>query len=505
MSHLEPKDATEERPDALIRVAQHIQRRPALYLGVIALVLASVIGVQIASSLASEDGEDYFSPVWDAYSEVRGRVTRNLPATAELARLDQAAEAARGSKAEASALWLSALGHYASAFTKDKFSFEDRKPGLEAARDALTKLKGKQFDYFPPSLEKFFTSAGAPPVDEMHARVVADLNWVKENAHGNPEPDEAPTAVLRTDSGDIHLRFFSALAPKHVENFVMLARAGAYNGTAFHFVRGSESPIGISGGDPLSYFYNDPLKKIHILRWGHGGTGYDIPPEASRYRISHKRGIVTAQRRGIADWDNGAQFQILVDTDRDLDRSFSPFAEVVEGIEIADKIAKSPTAGSHGPFRDSFEFGTLATLGLVVEPVWIQKVIIYNKAGEALEHSYPITDGEKKLSTLSASPLKPLSESELSANRKLVVASKTPTFRRGLDIPFPTDLSDPSAADPAGERRVAKDVSATGQDAPDKDSDSNSSEGTEKSGEDGASKDSEGADDSTKDAPKGDG
>jgi cyclophilin family peptidyl-prolyl cis-trans isomerase len=464
MSQLANKETPEERPDALFRAAQKFQARPAFYMGLVAVALIAALGVQVATSLDQDSGEDHFSPVWGAYVEARNRVAQNQPANAELARLDEAVEDAKGSNAEASALWLSAIAQYGSAYTREKLSHNDRKPYLEAAQSALTTLREKRFDqfYFPPAQKQFFTTGGEPPVEDMLKRVSDDLAWSKQNSKENPEPDAAPIAVLRTDAGDIRVKFFSALAPKHVKNFVTLARAGTYNGTAFHFVDGAAAPTGISGGDPLSYFYNDPLKKMHILRWGKGGTGYDLPPEPSRFRIVHKRAILTAQRRDGADWDNGAQFQILLDTVPRLDRTYSPFAQVIDGMDVADKIAKGRTAQSHGPFRDDSEFQALGASGLIVEPTWIQKVIVYNAEGDALAHSYPLSDGEKKLSTLKDTPLKPLSGAELRAKRTLVVPAGTPTFRRGLDIPFPSDLADPSAAKPEGERRVAENVSATG-------------------------------------------
>ncbi|MHC4938186.1 MAG: peptidylprolyl isomerase [Planctomycetota bacterium] len=462
---------TERGPerDALQKFANDFKEKKGFYTGVAVVTIVVVIALLAIKKLGGGEAEDHFSPVWSAYSAATDRIVQNRSATDELADLDRAVETARGTSAEGAALWLGAIAHYGSAFTKDKLSFEDRKPHLEAARKALQDLKDPRFDYFPPALSRWFTASGKPPVDRLLGQVEADLTWSEANTYSEPKSADAPTAVLRTDAGDIHLRFYPDLAPKHVENFLMLAKRGAYNGTAFHFVRGGESPIGVSGGDPLTYFYNDGLKKDHVLRWGNGGTGYDVPAEASRFRMVHRRGIVTAQRRENADWDNGAQFQILLDSDPNLDRTYSPFATVVEGMNVVDTIAARPTAANHPVFKDDPAFKSLDAQGLIVDPVWIQKVIVYNEAGHADKHDFPLDEGEKKLATLGSSTLKPLKDEELRATRKLVDPRETKDFRPGLDIPFPSDIGDLSSAKPEGERRVAEKASATGQEPEKKD------------------------------------
>ena len=157
MSDVATGTTPEERPDALQRLAADFQERPAFYLGWVAAALVILIGVQIATKFDSGPGEDHFSPVWAAYEEARDRVGRNLPATAELERLNKELEKSRGTNAEASALWLSALAHYGSAFTTEKVSFAERKPDLETALSNLTELQDKKFDYYPTAMSQYFT------------------------------------------------------------------------------------------------------------------------------------------------------------------------------------------------------------------------------------------------------------------------------------------------------------------------------------------------------------
>jgi|GEM_PF-2955006 len=449
---------TEPTPGFVDRLVYEFQAKRGLYIGGFVGIFVILFVALLMIDGKADDRVDNFSPVWDAYEGVRGRVQSNQPAEEQLARLDEQLAKARGTDAEASALWLAAIGKYASAFTQDKLTSAERKPLLEGAQGHLKELSDEKFDYFLPALTHWYTTAGTPPVDQLLQRVTEDLEWLNKNEQTQPTADEAPTAVLRTSLGDIHLRFFGALAPKHRDNFVSLATKGSYNGTAFHFVRDGDPKKGVIAGDPFTYFYNDPLKKDHILRWGAGGAGYNLPPEESRFRISHAPGIVTAQRRQNADWDNGTQFQILMTTDSTLDRVYSPFAQVVEGMDVVEKIAARKTAGEHGPYRDDPLFQRLDRSGLLVEPVWIEKVIIYGPDGKALDHAFPLEGEEASLESVKGSTVNPLTGDKLGAGRKLRDAASGEEFRAGLDFPYPDDITDFSDATADGDRRVLEDI-----------------------------------------------
>jgi cyclophilin family peptidyl-prolyl cis-trans isomerase len=157
----------------------------------------------------------------------------------------------------------------------------------------------------------------------------------KKNA---PQPGSEPPvsleeaarleAVITTDLGAIRFEFLPDKAPKHVQAFVKNARAGYYDGSAFHRVisRGI-----IQGGDPL---LKDP--RTPRARWGTGGLN-QLPDELSD--VKHVRGTVSTVRiPGKANSD-GAQFFICASTQSTLDGQFSAFGEVTEGIEVVDKIS----------------------------------------------------------------------------------------------------------------------------------------------------------------------
>lgn len=143
------------------------------------------------------------------------------------------------------------------------------------------------------------------------------------------ETPTGPKAIIKTKFGDIEMKFYPDVAPKHVENFIKLAKAGFYNGTIFHRVIPG---FMIQGGDPNT---KDSLKKDI---YGQGGPGHTVKAEfGGNNPIPHKRGIVSMAR--AADPDSaGSQFFIVVEDSRFLDGKYSVFGEVTKGIGVADKI-----------------------------------------------------------------------------------------------------------------------------------------------------------------------
>ncbi len=146
-----------------------------------------------------------------------------------------------------------------------------------------------------------------------------------------PTPSKISTskgarAKIKTKFGEIEVKFFPDVAPKHVENFIKLAKEGFYNGTIFHRVIPG---FMIQGGDPNT---KDTLKKD---TYGQGGPGYTLKAEFSD--IPHKRGILSMARASDPD-TAGSQFFIVIEDSRFLDNKYTVFGEVTKGIGVADKI-----------------------------------------------------------------------------------------------------------------------------------------------------------------------
>jgi len=137
-------------------------------------------------------------------------------------------------------------------------------------------------------------------------------------------------AVLQTSKGDIVIEFFPDKAPSHVNYFVALAKSGFYTGTTFHRVilRGI-----IQGGDPLS---KDPAKRA---MYGSGGLK---KLKAEFNDTHHTRGAVSAVLVPGDPDSAGSQFFICVSDQPQLDRKYTAWGKVVEGMEVVDKISAAP-------------------------------------------------------------------------------------------------------------------------------------------------------------------
>lgn len=136
-------------------------------------------------------------------------------------------------------------------------------------------------------------------------------------------------AVIETKFGNIELKFFPDVAPKHVNNFIELAKKGFYDGTIFHRVIPG---FMIQGGDPNS-------KDLDKSKHGMGNPGYTIKAEFNNK--PHKRGTLSMARAANPD-SAGSQFFICVADSPFLDRQYTVFGEVVSGMEVADKIVSQP-------------------------------------------------------------------------------------------------------------------------------------------------------------------
>jgi peptidyl-prolyl cis-trans isomerase B (cyclophilin B) len=142
-----------------------------------------------------------------------------------------------------------------------------------------------------------------------------------------------PRATIVTKFGEIKIRFYPDDAPRHVENFINLAKIGFYDGTTFHRV---VPGFIIQGGDPLS---KEGDRALH----GSGGPGFFLTPEPSDR--PHKRGALSMAKMprdgtSTRDFnDNGSQFFICLVDNSGLDRRYTVFGEIFRGIEVIDKIA----------------------------------------------------------------------------------------------------------------------------------------------------------------------
>ena len=147
---------------------------------------------------------------------------------------------------------------------------------------------------------------------------------------GKAEGAKGPKAIIKTKFGDMDIVFFPEKAPKHVENFIALAKSGFYNGTIFHRVIPG---FMIQGGDPNTKDLNKPET------YGQGGPSQRLKAEFND--IPHRRGILSMARTSDPN-SAGSQFFIVVKDSNFLDGQYTAFGEVVKGMEVVDKIVGLP-------------------------------------------------------------------------------------------------------------------------------------------------------------------
>ena len=148
---------------------------------------------------------------------------------------------------------------------------------------------------------------------------------------------KVPQAIIETKFGSMEIRFFPDKAPKHVENFIKLAKSGLYDKTIFHRVIPG---FMIQGGDPNTKDEKDKS------RYGMGGPGTNVKAEFNDR--PHIRGTVSMARAQDPD-SAGSQFFIVVKDSPFLDGKYTVFGEVVKGMEVADKIVAQPRDARDNP------------------------------------------------------------------------------------------------------------------------------------------------------------
>ena len=144
---------------------------------------------------------------------------------------------------------------------------------------------------------------------------------------------------IETNHGNISFNLLPELAPETVRSFVKLATDGFYDGTLFHRVIPG---FMIQGGDPNT---KDASKKS---QWGMGGPGFNVKGEFSTR--SHLRGIVSMARAQDPD-SAGSQFFIVTSDSAFLDRQYTVFGQVKEGMDVADKIVNMDKDGNDCPLE----------------------------------------------------------------------------------------------------------------------------------------------------------
>jgi peptidyl-prolyl cis-trans isomerase B (cyclophilin B) len=138
-------------------------------------------------------------------------------------------------------------------------------------------------------------------------------------------------AVIETTSGTFVIQFHADEAPNHVRKFIEMARQGFYNGTSFHTMIGHAA---VQGGDPET---RNPEARN---RYGSGGFDMGLKQEALSLPL--KAGTIAASIPNGKPDGAGSQFFICVSDQTQANGQYSPFAYVVDGMDVVDKISTTP-------------------------------------------------------------------------------------------------------------------------------------------------------------------
>ena len=221
--------------------------------------------------------------------------------------------------------------------------------------------------------------------------LVCGLTACKPGQKKDGNMEKETKLKIETSAGDIIVKLYNE-TPKHRDNFIKLAEEGTYEGTLFHRVI---KDFMIQAGDPESK--NAPKGKM----LGAGDVGYTVPAEFVYPKYFHKKGALSAARQGDnvnpKKESSGCQFYIVtgkvyndstllgmehqmtliaqaeaqvagepefrftpeqvkayttVGGTPHLDGEYTVFGEVVEGMDVVDKIQQVKTDRSDRPEED---------------------------------------------------------------------------------------------------------------------------------------------------------
>jgi peptidylprolyl isomerase len=147
--------------------------------------------------------------------------------------------------------------------------------------------------------------------------------------------DKANAIVIDTTRGRIVIKLRPDLAPQHAERIKQLARDGFYNNVPFHRVMDG---FMAQTGDGQNFN-------------GTGGSKYpNLKQEFSD--VHFKRGIVGMARRGDSVDSANSQFFIMFADAPSLDRQYTVIGEVVQGMDVVDKLKKAAPGSAGGTVID---------------------------------------------------------------------------------------------------------------------------------------------------------
>ena len=149
--------------------------------------------------------------------------------------------------------------------------------------------------------------------------------------------------ILKLKNGEVKIELFPDVAPNHVKRFKTLANSNKYDGVVFHRVID-----GFMAQTGDVEYGNSTNAKFDLNRAGTGSS--DLPDLKSEFSdLPHEKGTLSMARSSDPNSAN-SQFFICFEPAPSLDRNYTVFGKVIEGMEHVDKIKKGD--GSNGSVSD---------------------------------------------------------------------------------------------------------------------------------------------------------
>ena len=148
--------------------------------------------------------------------------------------------------------------------------------------------------------------------------------------------------IMKLKYGDVKIQLFPDIAPNHVERFRTLAKSQQYDGVAFHrVIDGFMAQTG-------DVKYGNLKTNYDLGRVGTGSS--DLPDLKAEFsNLAHEKGILSMARSADPNSANSQFFICFADAPH-LDRNYTAFGKVIEGMEFVDNIKKGD--GSSGSVSD---------------------------------------------------------------------------------------------------------------------------------------------------------
>ena len=139
--------------------------------------------------------------------------------------------------------------------------------------------------------------------------------------------------ILKLKDGDLKIELFTDVARNHVKRITELANSGMYDGVVFHRVID-----GFMAQTGDVQFGNSSSENFNLSRAGMGGS--DLPDLKEEFNdLPHERGTLSMARSSDPNSGN-SQFFICFGPTPHLDRQYTVFGKVLEGMEFVDMIKK---------------------------------------------------------------------------------------------------------------------------------------------------------------------